>query len=234
MVVFLDPHLYAANQRILGILFTITFQTVLLFLKAPRRAIPWGLIAYMSVMFILASIGFGINANFNQKTYIDDRNFLGGLTHSLWSFTPPPSTCYTVMSWMADGLVLWRFTLIWNYNYWLSVFPGLMFLGSIDTFWSTKSVQFGIAYWSLSIALNIILTLSITTRIWLVRRRLHNALSAQNSGMGVQNSGQYVSIVAMLIESAALAAARARDGHGREIDGQTTARPVLNTAVQWT
>ncbi|KAJ6533374.1 hypothetical protein DFH09DRAFT_932689, partial [Mycena vulgaris] len=71
-------------------------------------------------------------------------------------------------------------------------------------FWSMKSVQFGIAYWSLSIALNIILTLSITTRIWLVRRRLHNALRAQNSGMGVQNSGQYVLIVAMLIEFAAL------------------------------
>ncbi|KAJ6561385.1 hypothetical protein DFH09DRAFT_920938 [Mycena vulgaris] len=206
-----------------GILFTITFQTVLLFLKAPRKAIPWGLIAYMSVMFILASIGFGINANFNQKTYIDDRNFPGGpntFTVEFYATTlnMVGFTAYTVMSWMADGLVLWRFTLIWSYNYWLSAFPGLMFLGSIassitfiisiiqseDTFWSTKSVQFGIAYWSLSIALNIILTLSITTRIWLVRRRLHNALSAQDSGMGVQNSRQYVSIVAMLIESAAL------------------------------
>jgi hypothetical protein len=72
------PPLHAANQRILGILFTITFQAVLLFLKAPRKSIPWGLIAYMSVMFVLASVGFGINANFNQKTYIDDRNFPGG------------------------------------------------------------------------------------------------------------------------------------------------------------
>ncbi|KAJ7430357.1 hypothetical protein B0H11DRAFT_2374447 [Mycena galericulata] len=208
----------AYGCRILGILFVITFQTILLFLKAPKRAIPWGLIAYMSVMFILASIGFGINANFNQKTFIDDRNFPGGpnaftVADYATTLNMVGFTAYTIMSWMADGLVLWRFTMIWNYNYWLTAFPGLMFLGSIgssitfiisiiqseDTFWATRSIQLGIAYWSLSIALNIILTLAITTRIWLVRRRLRNALS-----LGAQNSGQYVSIVAMLIESAAL------------------------------
>lgn len=118
--------------------------------------------------------------------------------------------------------------MFFGYKYWLVIFPGLMFGGSIgshiftltshlsdagriassiallvsmtkssDTFWSSKSMQFGIAYWSLSISLNIILTLSIATRIWLARYRIRKTL-------GSQHSVQYISITAMLIESAAL------------------------------
>ncbi|KAJ7493678.1 hypothetical protein FB451DRAFT_1122247 [Mycena latifolia] len=199
-----------------GILFAVTFQTLLLFLQLPRPKIPWGLVSYISAMFILASIGFGTNAKFNQMTYIDDRNIPGGPNAFTIEFYSTPVnlisfTSYTVMSWLADGLVLWRFTMIWSYKYWLSVFPALMFLGSVassialvvsvakseNTFWSEKSVQFGIAYWSLSISLNIILTLSIASRIWFVRHRIRKSL-------GSQHSSQYLSITAMLIESAAL------------------------------
>jgi len=189
----------------------------LIFLQLPRAKIPWGFVTYICAMFTLASIGFGGNAKFNQMTFIDDRNIPGGPNaftvefYSTWvnimSFA-----AYVLMSWLADGLVLWRFTLIWGYNYWLSAFPGLMYLGAVAssiglmraimsstdlTFWGVKSVQFSIAYWSLSISLNIILTLAIACRIWLVRRRTRQSL-------GFQHSGQYVSVSAMLVESAAL------------------------------
>ncbi|KAJ7107805.1 hypothetical protein C8R44DRAFT_528948, partial [Mycena epipterygia] len=199
-----------------GILFTVTFQTLLLFFQAPWAKISWRLVSYITVLFCLASIGFGGNAKFNQQTYIDDRNIPGGPNAFTVQFFGGPINfssffSYVVMSWLADGLVLWRFTMIFGNNYWLSLFPGLMFTGSIasslslaisvskssDTFWGTKSVQFGIAYWSLSISLNVILTCSIAGRIWLVRHRT-KALGTQS------NSGQYVSITAMLIESAAL------------------------------
>ncbi|KAJ7769392.1 hypothetical protein B0H16DRAFT_1452588 [Mycena metata] len=202
-----------------GILFTITAQTLLLFSQLPKDKTPRLLIAYIIAIFVLASVGFGGNAKFNQMTYIDDRNYPGGpnaYTVDFYSTLVNMLSfgAYILMSWMADGLVLWRFTLIWEVKYWLSAFPLLMFLGSVgssialfisiarhrDTFWSEKSMQFGLAYWSLSIALNIILTLSIVARIWLVRRQVH-ALAGDSPR---HSAIHYVSIAAMLIESAAL------------------------------
>ncbi|KAJ7160006.1 hypothetical protein C8R43DRAFT_881741 [Mycena crocata] len=199
-----------------GVLFTISLQTLLLFFQLPRAKIPWGWVAYVSLMFTLASIGFGGNAKFNELTYIDNRNIPGGPNAYTVEFYSIPVNmmefcAYVVMSWLADGLVLWRFTMIWGYNYWLAIFPGMMFLGSVassialvkaiisgsDTFWAEKSVQLGIAYWSLSISLNIILTTSIACRIWLVRRSIHKSL-------GAQHTKQYFTIAAMLVESAAL------------------------------
>ncbi|KAJ7123513.1 hypothetical protein C8R44DRAFT_538714, partial [Mycena epipterygia] len=199
-----------------GILFTMTLQTLLLFFKLPKSKIPWRLVIYVSVTFILASIGFGGHAKFIQMAYIDDRNIPGGPNAFIVKFYSIPAnmmsfTAYTIMSWMADGLVLWRFTLIWSYDYRLSIFPGLMFMGSIassialiisvtrsgDTFWSARSLHFGIVYWSLSLSLNIILTGSIVTRIRIVRHRVRKLL-------GSEHSAQYLSVTAMLIESAAL------------------------------
>ncbi|KAJ7724801.1 hypothetical protein B0H16DRAFT_1585624 [Mycena metata] len=200
-----------------GILFTLTFQTLLIFLQLPRAKIPWGFVGYICAMFILASLGFGGNAKFNQMTFIDDRNIPGGPNaftvefYSTW-VNMMSFAAYVLMSWLADGLVLWRFTLIWGWNYWISFFPTLIYLGAVGssialmraimsstdlTFWGVKSVQFSIAYWSLSISLNVILTLAIACRIWLVRRRTRQSL-------GFQHSGQYVSVSAMLVESAAL------------------------------
>lgn len=64
-------------------------------------------------------------------------------------------------------------------------------------FWSPKTVQFGIAYWTLSISLNIILTLMIVARLAYQKRRLTKA-------MGNSHGQIYVSISAMLVESAAI------------------------------
>ncbi|KAJ7912541.1 hypothetical protein B0H13DRAFT_2007145 [Mycena leptocephala] len=198
-----------------GILFTLTAQTLLAFLQLPREKIPWRWVVYVTVMFILASLGLAGDAKFNQMTWIDDRNFPGGpnaFTVAFYS-TPVDMMAFIaciIMSWMADGLVLWRFTVISGNNYRLAIFPGLMYLGSIassialivtiikpgNSFWTAKSVQFGIAYWSLSISLNIILTVSIVTTIFFVRRRM--------KAFGSPHSRQYVSIAAMLVESAAL------------------------------
>ncbi|KAJ7214266.1 hypothetical protein C8J57DRAFT_1538485 [Mycena rebaudengoi] len=188
-----------------GILFTVTFQTLLIFFQLPKRKVPWGFVTYISAMFTLASIGFGTNAKFNQMTYIDNRNIPGGPNAFTLQYYSIPLNltgfvCYTMMSWLADGLVLWRFTLIFNYKYWVSVVPALMLMGSVASsiaLTSSKSVQFGVAYWSLSISLNTILTISIASRILFVRHRIRKAL-------GSQHSGQYLSITAILVESAAL------------------------------
>ncbi|KAF7347027.1 hypothetical protein MVEN_01456100 [Mycena venus] len=199
-----------------GILFTLTFQTLFLLIQQPKSKTSWSLIGYISLVFTLATLGFAGNAKFNQQTYIDDRNIPGGPNaftaefYSEW-VNMMSFGSYVLMSWLADGLVLWRFTLIWEKKYWFALFPSLIFLGSISSsiallvsmtrpgadFWTQEAVKFGIAYWSLSISLNIILTVLIAGRIWFTRKRIVQAL-------GRQHSGSYISIAAMLIESASL------------------------------
>ena len=63
--------------------------------------------------------------------------------------------------------------------------------------WTHVSISFATPYWSLSIALNIILTSLIVGKILWMRRSV-------TMGLGSQHSKQYTSVVAMLIESAAL------------------------------
>ncbi|KAF8641523.1 hypothetical protein AX16_009901 [Volvariella volvacea WC 439] len=199
-----------------GVLLTITIQALLLFLKPPKGCcISWPLVIYLGVVAVLATIGFGGNAKFNQMTYIDYRNYPGGPNvftvdfYQHWT-NMMSFASYTVLSWIADGLVLWRFSLIYN-NYLLCALPGLMYSGAIASsisllvamtrptasFWSERAVRFGIAYWSLSISLNIILTLAISGRLLYVQNRIKRAL-------GVEHSQMYTSIASMLVESAAL------------------------------
>lgn len=64
-------------------------------------------------------------------------------------------------------------------------------------FWGPKAVNFGISYWSLSIGLNILLTILIGGKLWSMRSKVHSA-------MGKQHAGPYTSLLSMLIESAAL------------------------------
>lgn len=62
---------------------------------------------------------------------------------------------------------------------------------------SAAAVDFAIPYWSLSIALNIIITGMIATRMIVLRRRIVAVL-------GADHARTYTSIVALLTESAAL------------------------------
>jgi len=200
-----------------GILFVLATQAILLLLKPSRgKRIAWQLIAYICFLFTLATIGFAGNVKFNQMTYIDDRNIPGGPN----AFTAQyyndwvnilAFASYTVMSWAADALVLWRFVVVWNYKYWICVIPILIYLGAVSSsiallvamtkpgasFWSQIVVKFSIAYWSLSISLNIILTLLISGRLLFVRHRIETSL-------GTHHAQMYSSLVALLVESAAL------------------------------
>ena len=63
------------------------------------------------------------------------------------------------------------------------------------TIWSNVSFQLITAYWSVSIAFNILLTIAIVTRLLVMRHRIGKAMTV---------AGPYVSVSAMLIESAFL------------------------------
>ncbi|KAJ7074796.1 hypothetical protein C8F01DRAFT_1361360 [Mycena amicta] len=203
-----------------GILSTIAFNTLALFIKRKPgrkpRSKDRGLIAYVVIMFLLATVAFATNAKFNEMQYIDERAIPGGpnafsMLYYNSFFNMFAFIAYIIMGWMTNGLMLWRFLLIWGNNYWLALFPAVMLLGIVTSslllvtslfliaspFWAAQTVRFGICYWSLSISLNTILTLGIIIRILVAGRHIQDVL-------GEDHSKRYVSIAAMLIESAAL------------------------------
>jgi hypothetical protein len=72
-------------------------------------------------------------------------------------------------------------------------------IGSLsESFWAAQAVTFGIAYWSLSLGLNIIITVAIAGRLFYMRSKLRNALGDQPL------ASPYISVAAMIIESASL------------------------------
>ncbi|KAF7329172.1 hypothetical protein MKEN_00177800 [Mycena kentingensis (nom. inval.)] len=204
-----------------GILFTLAIQTIHQLLRLPRTEAPKWMIAQVIAFLALGTCGFGINARITQRTFIDDRGFPGGPNAaSVALFRSPLSVggfvCFTVMSWLADAVVLWRFTIFWGRNYVAAGFPLLMFLGAIacsltfiialfvpsatadpTSFLAIYGGNFGLAFWSLSVSLNVVLTVSIAAKILWVRRHLVDVL-------GRQHARQYTSIAALLVESAAL------------------------------
>ena len=68
-----------------------------------------------------------------------------------------------------------------------------------SSIWNSVAISFGLPYFSLSVALNVILTCMIVTRLVLHSRNVRSAMGAPG---GV--TGLYKAIVTMLIESSAL------------------------------
>ncbi|KAK7438074.1 hypothetical protein VKT23_018241 [Stygiomarasmius scandens] len=118
---------------------------------------------------------------------------------------------YTIMAWFADGLVLYRFFIIYDRNRYAVVLPALIWLGGIasgigliistvnsgNSFWAETSIKLGIAFWAISLGLNIILTGLIAARLLVARYRVKTL-------MGARYGSNYISLVSMLVESAAL------------------------------
>ena len=123
---------------------------------------------------------------------------------------------------------LHRCYVIYSMNHWAMTFPCLMYLASIGTCSSPQQANvttltnnadvataimylyqqivpsslsgvFGISYFSISLSLNVILTLMIVIRLVLHRRNLRKVLGTSDG-----TSGLYTAIVTMFIESYAL------------------------------
>jgi len=171
--------------------------------------------ALFLVVCALGALGFAGNARFSQMTFSDQRDFPGGPNevvvqlYSNWA-NVMAFVSYIMMGWMADGFLLWRFLTFWNKKPLLSMFPALLFLGSLATsivfianvarpggsLMVPNTIRFATAYWSLSLVFNILITFSIAGRILTVRERVTTALGTQ--------APPFLSAQALLIECAAL------------------------------
>jgi len=182
------------------------------------------LMTYLTVLFIILVIFSAVSAGSVQTIYIDNRNYPGGP----WSFFLASQNLaidvifiatFFLLTFFADSLIFWRCWIIWSASRRRTAiigtfFPALVLLASfaIGTIWVLQSSQpglsfyskipraFGVIYYSLSIGMNVVLTLLITGKLLVYRHRFKTT-STSGSPDPVQF---YTSLLTIFIESAAL------------------------------
>ncbi|KAJ3565960.1 hypothetical protein NP233_g7302 [Leucocoprinus birnbaumii] len=192
------------------VLFVWCFRT--LTRRDNKCSMDWFYLAYTFVLFVLGTIGNATNIKVAELAFVDKRNFPGGPGGYFATGAGPVGlTCnvvFIISSWFQDCLLLWRFWMFLGYGgRWYTVLlPCLMFLTSFSlsliliillclpgiTLWTEISIDLAIPYWAISISLNVIITTCISIKLLYLRR------------ISVGLGAEYVSVTAMLVESAAL------------------------------
>lgn len=208
-----------------GVVVVLFFQCVgaLLYpVDRPKGEIKWRLVAHTVAMFSSVTIYTTMNLDMLSTCYINNREFPGAditvpgpLGYQLFvkfgAIAITTETMFALNVWLADGLLLYHCYVIYTMNGWILAFPCLMYLSTLATgtgfiyFQATRPFStienfagpnFGAPFYTISFALNILLTLMIVTRIMLHSRNIRKVTGTVG--------GLYKAIVTMLVESAAL------------------------------
>ncbi|KAM5531778.1 hypothetical protein V8D89_014548 [Ganoderma adspersum] len=171
-------------------------------------------LAFIFVLFAMGTIDVACNTRMTQLMFIDNRAYPGGPNAWFSAFysigvNTAGNTSYVVANALADGVLLWRTYTIWN-SFWVILFLSIVYLTSTAisilsvfqasrptaSLWTDTTVQFTVPYFSISIGLNILLTLLLVSRL------LYMGYHARRT-IGKDHSQTYISIATMLVESAA-------------------------------
>ncbi|KAG7088751.1 hypothetical protein E1B28_012719 [Marasmius oreades] len=178
------------------------------------------LILYISVIFILSTLYMAGLLQFTQESFIDGRMIKGGpnvFENDMFSLPVDmlANVIMVLLSWFCDIINVWRCYVIYKGGrihpwvvllipvllYFSSVAFGVLFLKQVGTVsqspWDATGINFTIPYYTMSLALNIIVTILIVLRLLIYRHRITKA-------MGPMHGSQYTSLVAMVVESAAI------------------------------
>jgi len=218
---------FIVGSVLYGIVVIVFFQcmgTLLDPVNRSREGIRWGLVVHTVAMFSCFTINTALSLDYQSIAYIDNRAFPGDA-----SLPPGPYTYQYLISsgainvvsgsmfllnnWLADGLLLYRCCVIYAMNYWVIAFPSLMYLATfalgIITIYDSShlasgiqtsvSVKISTAYYSVSLALNVLLTLMIVIRLARHSRNIRKAMGTVDGA-----SGLYSTLITMLVESYAL------------------------------
>ncbi|KAF9481086.1 hypothetical protein BDN70DRAFT_876827 [Pholiota conissans] len=169
-------------------------------------------LTYIATTFVLATIGFASNARYTQTIWIDSRDIPGGppvLINTELNFwiNRLALSCYYIMEWLMSALLLYRTFIIWDHNIFVVLLMSSLFLGSIASsivvlvqsrikdFFDINSQ---IAYLSLTVGTNVLYTLLVVAKL------LYAHLAMQRIPENVVYTKAYTSVIAMIVESAAL------------------------------
>jgi len=175
--------------------------------------------------FLFVTVFTAINLDVLSISYIDNRetqthdatNPPGPLGYQYLTYSEAISFVSTAMfflnNWLADGLLLYRCYVIYAMNSRAIVLPCLMYLATFVTgslliyyqvsqpgcyIWRPTSFNVVVPY-SVSVSLNVFLTLMIIARLVLLGRAIQNAMNAP-----FKISGLYKAVITVLSESSAL------------------------------
>lgn len=211
------------NGMTLGILICMYFSCIQVLWKQRTKRFSTFLMIYITGLFIILLIFSAVSAGTVQQIYIDNRNYPGGP----WSYFLATQNLainvsfiatFFLLTFFADSLIFWRCWTIWSASRRRTAvlgtcFPALLLLASfaIGTIWVLQSSQpglsfyskiplaFGTAYYSLSIGMNVFLTLLITGKLLLYRHRFKNTSTSSTDPVQF-----YTSLLTIFVESAAL------------------------------
>ncbi|KAK7691657.1 hypothetical protein QCA50_005056 [Cerrena zonata] len=193
--------------------------------RKQKTAFTHFLLGYTTLLCVLNCIFTGSNASGIQQTFIDNRNYPGGpwgyvtvgIVTAPFNFTSEVS--YFLGNIMADALLLWRCKVIWvackgpKATYVMMAFPTLMLATSLALaitsivisaipgvgFFSEIEGKINIAAYTISLSLNVILTIMIVALMWFTRKKFQMDL-----GRSCTTFNHYSFLSSIFVESAAL------------------------------
>ncbi|KAG1770934.1 hypothetical protein EDD22DRAFT_864502 [Suillus occidentalis] len=201
-----------------GGFFILTVQAAAALIQRPRHGGKiadhrLALLAYVVVTFILGTIGFAANAKYTEMIWIDLRGTLGGPVELIEDEMAYPInvvaiSCYFVMEWFMQALLLHRCFVIWNWARYVMIPMFTIYIAMIimsilvliqssaGVIWYTINIQ--LAYLCIEVGLSVIYTILVTNRLLFMRGLMRQ----------VMQEHEYYSIydtsILMVIESAVL------------------------------
>ncbi|KAJ3813288.1 hypothetical protein F5876DRAFT_35388 [Lentinula aff. lateritia] len=202
-----------------GLQIYITFHSVHLTLNSSsNRRTKVFYVVYGILMLLCMSFAMIANSLMGQEMWIEHRNYPGGPV-AFW--TDNGAVWYNVLgsaadifgNFMGDALLaivqLYRLYVIFTERWYIVVFPLLVFLASIafsimsvvqsafpgSSFFEGQDIIYAVPWLSLSCSLNAIITILITARLLMARRRIREIMSEDMSNV-------YTGVIAILVESA--------------------------------
>ncbi|KAF8974273.1 hypothetical protein BDZ97DRAFT_1911473 [Flammula alnicola] len=184
--IFIQTLLYGAYT----VLFSITCW--ILIEKRPRgQPINRTMLGISLIMFVLATMHIGVNFTRIIKAFIIFQDAPGGpgaFFNELSEFTQIfGSTIYVAQTLVGDSVVLFRAYLVWDRRISVIAFPCLLLLGSAVTgggilysfarvvpeanIFVVELSQWIVAFFSMTLATNIICTTLVAYRIWYINRK---------------------------------------------------------------
>ncbi|KAI0786591.1 hypothetical protein C8Q75DRAFT_258851 [Abortiporus biennis] len=169
-----------------------------------------------AVMLILDIIGTSCNLVFGQFAWIEHRDVEGGSAAFIgehltaWYNTWGTASEFAIF-YMANALLIYQCYIIWASNWKIIALPCMLYIASIpmavlnlfegavpnSSYFEKNAVNFGVPYNSLTVATNVLVTIFICYRLFIVRRRM------KAIGMDDKDTDVYTGVAAMMIESAA-------------------------------
>ncbi|EMD34971.1 hypothetical protein CERSUDRAFT_124979 [Gelatoporia subvermispora B] len=195
-----------------GIHIAVFFMCTHYMIQEGRRSnLKW--FAFISVLFASGTINICMNMHYAELAWIDERDYPGGplaflLQQESLTTATVGNSASIIATFLAQGLLIIRVHIVWR-KWYILVIPVCMWLASAamsalfttqaalpnSSIWANGTRNFAVPFWSLSMSLNILLTILLAIKLLYMRRIIVATIGPQHGKM-------YTDITAMIIECA--------------------------------